>query len=786
MRAWPRFVPLWPAGLFLLALLPRLYRLGAQSLWLDEGGTWVEVTGRSGKGWLALIAELWSPDAGYPLYHLLLKGWVALAGDSEWALRFPSALAGAVAAVAIYLAAGELERSGERSSGKRKAGDAAPIASDEATGRTPRRSAFALLPFALVALSPFALWHAQDAKAYSLLLLVVALELWALLRALRRGTRRAWLALLALVLVSVLVHRLALLAAAGVALALALARDEGRGRRGEGPRAVGGRWLWLAVAGACGALGVAGTILAARGEAAGVERVGVAPLAGVGLVLARFSLDRWPGDVAGYLGLPAAAWLAPFAVLGAWGLALLVRDAAARRPAAIALLCMLAAPLGLFALTLALTPVFQARYAAPAYPAWVLALCYPLLREQRAESGEGRARHMAPAAPALPLALICAVVAISLPVLVQPDKGLFSGAAVKEQWREAVAELAARVHPDDLVIVQPYYVLPMYDYYAPRVTPDPLPRPVTFPIFGEGDTGGAPDPTRDELREFVRRRYEPFFNQRARGASRALLLIAPDHAATVDPPPSPADTYGWLGLRFQYPQRTWPCGGAEWLGVALMCQSFPETFGAGKPPQPTTALAAVFGGELRLRGYTLSPHGGALRPGGTLPITLFWEAAAPPSRRYRMFLHLCRDCETPPLGGADGPPLEGYPPAGDTTTWQVGDPLHDERTVSLPRDLPPGRYTLLLGAYPEGAPTIEERLPVTSAARTLPGGRLVLGEVEISGKRKAENGERSTLAACDAHTASRARGKIRGDTPDGRRRGLGTRRMRRRRPFAQA
>ena len=92
------------ALLFGAALLIRLFRLGSQSLWLDEGGTWAEVTG---KGWPALLAELWGRNAAYPLYHLLLKGWVGLAGDSEWALRLPSALAGAAAVVAIYLAASD-------------------------------------------------------------------------------------------------------------------------------------------------------------------------------------------------------------------------------------------------------------------------------------------------------------------------------------------------------------------------------------------------------------------------------------------------------------------------------------------------------------------------------------------------------------------------------------------------------------------------------------------------------------------------------------------------------
>ena len=163
------------AILFGLGLAPRLYRLGAQSLWLDEGGTWAEVTGQT---WGKLVADLWSAYAAYPLYHLLLKGWIALAGDSEWALRLPSALAGAATLVAIFFAARELEN-GEWPAAKGQA----------LTAAVPRDISFSairpLLAALLFAISPFALWQAQDSKAYSLLLLFAALVLWALLHALR-------------------------------------------------------------------------------------------------------------------------------------------------------------------------------------------------------------------------------------------------------------------------------------------------------------------------------------------------------------------------------------------------------------------------------------------------------------------------------------------------------------------------------------------------------------------------------------------------------------------------
>jgi hypothetical protein len=61
----------------------------------------------------------------------------------------------------------------------------------------------------------------------------------------------------------------------------------------------------------------------------------------------------------------------------------------------------------------------------------------------------------------------------------------------------------------------------------------------------------------------------------------------------------------------------------------------------------------------------------------------------------------------------------------------VGDPVHDERGVVLPQNLPPGRYTLLLGVYPAGDPAESARLAVVSDAQVLGGTRLVLGEVEV-------------------------------------------------------
>ncbi|HEU5101620.1 MAG TPA: glycosyltransferase family 39 protein [Roseiflexaceae bacterium] len=736
--------------LFVIGFALRLFRLDAQSLWLDEGGTWSEVTGRTGKGWLALLGELFSKDAAYPLYHVALKAWVALAGDSEWALRFPSALAGAATVLALYWAAQESGRVGERA-------DDSSLSPDPVT-LSLRHPTIAALLFAV---SPFALWYAQDAKVYSLLMLALAFELWALLRAFARPGPRAWLILIGISLASLFVHRLGLLSIAGAALAYVIVWptiDQGPRTKDQGPRLgstdnssfaghLSSGWrIGLALLGLALAIaGVAGTIIAVRGESRGAGgHIPAGPFQALGLTFTRFSVDRWPGDIDGYLGLPMLVWLLPCAALTLWGLALLVRDALARHPAAIAIICMVGVPLALLTLALALmaVPIYEARYATVAFPAWMLLLAYPFasrpnMKDQRPKpsAGNDRVRSLVFG----PWSLVGVVILVNALILFQPQKGLFSGDPVKEQWREAVAALARQAHPDDLIIVHPYYVVALYDYYLPRATPDPLPERVIFNIFAEGDCSEKYKRDLPSISECYRRIYDPAFKAAAYGKKRALLLIAPDHAKTVDPPPLQDDRYGWVGLRFQFSsdERTWPCGGTgdRYIGVEVMCQSYPSTFnagGRGQVPQPAVPLDATFGGQLHLRGYSLDLFGGLARPGGTLPVTLYWEAIATPTHDYQMFLHLCHDCASPPLASDDdSPPLRGYAPAGKTTTWQIGDPVHDERTVALPADLPRGRYTLLLGLYPAGDPSERARLAVQSGAPVLGGTRLVLGEIQI-------------------------------------------------------
>ena len=705
-------------GILLFGLVLRLYRLDAQSLWLDEGGTWSEVTRQS---WQFLLADLFRPTAAYPLYHLLVKGWVTLAGDSEWALRLPSALAGAGMVAIIALAARQM-------------------------GQKP------LVAALLAACSPYALWHAQDAKAYSLLMLVVALLLWLGLRTHSSSSPKPQapsLKLLVilgtLIIISLFVHRLALLPVAGLLLALAII----------GGRSHQTRFALIAGVGATGAgvLGVAG--LARSVAANGWQESGhsaASPWQSIWLNLQHFILDR--GDIGGFAGVPLVVWMLPGLLLTIWGLALLMRDAWRGDAAATIVASMFVTPLLLFAVALAFTPVYEARYAAVAFPAWVLVVATAATRLSHAGT-RGTQRRVS--IPTLAYGLTATMLATNAAVLFQPQHGQFSGAPVKEQWREAIGSLARELHPDDLLILHPYYTMPLWDYYAPRVTPDPLPVPVTFAAFGQGLCVEDNQGNAAAIRECYRRTYEDPFRTRADGKKRALVLLAPDHAATIDPPktledlqadyeadiidklPDKADKYGWVGLRFVYPQKTWTCGrNQEFVGVEWICQSFPETFRAdisqpSAPPAPAVPLEATFGGEIMLRGYSINLFGGKARPGGRLPITLYWQSIGNPSKNYSMFLHLCQNCEQPPLAGVDEPPLHGYPPAGRTSTWQ-GYPVHDARSLALPPDLAPGRYTLVLGVRPADEDPLDQslRLPITNTqGQTIGSTRLILGEINI-------------------------------------------------------
>ena len=666
-RVSPRIGVDWLIALAFLALaLPiTFYRLGAQSLWLDEGRTQEYVTThRIG----ALLLDLVDPTQAYPLYHLVVKVATRALGDGEQALRVPSAIAGALAVPVLYLLGVEMR------------------------GRMAGLGAAALL-----LAGPWALRQAQDAKAYSLALLTVILLALLFSRALRLRTRRAAVLFAIVAILAPFVHRLLLLSLLGCVACWAFEQPPARRRP-----------LLLGVV--LGGLAVVGAVVAIlQYQRASSQFAGVEPITAVVLTFTQFALGQYPR------ALPPA-WLVPFGLLLALGIASMLGDvrrargskqAVSRGVRGAALLVLLGGlPMALFLLLLLVQPLYESRYLVGVYPFWLLLLAWGL------ELPQGRPRPLAMLAlPTLAIALL-----VQQRALVQPGRGLFSSARVKEDYASALRYLAAHVHPDDLVIVHPAAIRPLYDYYAARVSPDPLPAPVEFTSLFQKENFG---------RKELERTLLPLFQSH----KRAWLVIAPDHANVVDRPQAEGDEVGLLGLAFQYgdEERRILCGEqpyAGFNGVRIYCNNLPDV--DGKPPEPEQPLEAVFGGQMRLRGYTITPFPGGPRAGGTLPVTLFWQPLADLSGTdYVVFLHLTRREDPAPLVQTDGRPMEGGLP---TSHWiDPGALLHDDRAIPLPSTLAPGRYVLRVGVYHAADAT---RLPAETTARTLDDA-VVLGEVTI-------------------------------------------------------
>jgi hypothetical protein len=132
---------------------------------------------------------------------------------------------------------------------------------------------------------------------------------------------------------------------------------------------------------------------------------------------------------------------------------------------------------------------------------------------------------------------------------------------------------------------------------------------------------------------------------------------------------------------------------------------------------------ANFGNLVQLIGYDLDTR--RARPGGRLPITLYWQALAPISTSYQVFTHLESD-EAGLIAQADGVPVcWTYP----TDLWRPGQIIADQHAITIPPEAPPGRYPLQIGLYL--ADTFE-RLELLDEAGNPAGTSLILTTVEIS------------------------------------------------------
>jgi 4-amino-4-deoxy-L-arabinose transferase-like glycosyltransferase len=164
--------------LVLVGFVVRAVSLDAQSLWRDE----VDALRFATAPWSEMVDNFTRPGWNGPLYYALLRGWIALAGTSEYAMRFFSLLFGVLCIPLIYQ-----------------------------LGRRLFRPPGGIISGLLVATSPYLVWYSQEVKMYTLVLALALLAIYSLRRALKGGGWRWWLAQIAATSLAFYSHILAAL-----------------------------------------------------------------------------------------------------------------------------------------------------------------------------------------------------------------------------------------------------------------------------------------------------------------------------------------------------------------------------------------------------------------------------------------------------------------------------------------------------------------------------------------------------------------------------------------------
>ena len=388
--------------------------IGRRSLWLDEALTaWVAGLDA---GMFAEVIPGHSANLG--LYYVLIKGWRAL-GTSEAALRAFSAV-WAVATVPVFLALA-----------RRVAGP--PVA---------------LIGGLLLAVQPFLITMAQEARVYTLVAFLATASTLAFVRAVEGPSGGRWAAYTALAILGMYAHAYAALIPLAHAASLAFIP------RGRVP------WRHVLSSAAGGAVLLAPLAVASLGQAGDL----VSWVPGLSFHWVNENANSFTQGQIPIPGWLRVAQLVLYLGAGVAGVAALVRgtrgapaaDGLGRWRAAVVLLWA-GLPAGVVLLASVVRPLLVARYLVGSLPAIVLVAAVGLSRLR----------------PAVGRAAVAVLVASSMVILGH----LYSGPS-REDWRGATAYLASETGPGDRVYVPiefglPDLSLPLVglEYYADRVDP---------------------------------------------------------------------------------------------------------------------------------------------------------------------------------------------------------------------------------------------------------------------------------------------------------------------------
>lgn len=208
---------------------------------------------------------------------------------------------------------------------------------------------------------------------------------------------------------------------------------------------------------------------------------------------------------------------------------------------------------------------------------------------------------------------------------------------------------------------------------------------------------------------------------------QTVTLTLGKHTWTLEPTPGFATSHWqsgdvWYGQHaFYLPadlatgDYTWQLNGQPLRGLQIIAPTRQFT-----APADALPVNAAFTPTLTLAAADLPSDP---QPGQPITLTLWWTATATPTAPLTTFVHVV-NASGQIVAQADSPPANGDRPA---TGWLPNEAVPDAKTLTLPADLPPGDYTLLVGLVdattgallPAPAPaTPDGRLPLTTL--TLP------------------------------------------------------------------
>jgi 4-amino-4-deoxy-L-arabinose transferase-like glycosyltransferase len=630
----------------LLVFFLRCYRLDAQSFWNDEGNS-----ARIAERTPGLIVEGAAGDIHPPGYYLLLHYWRALFGQSEFALRALSVVAGLVTVVFTYLPGRHLF--------------------NEATG---------LMAAFLGAMSPFAIYYSQEARMYALLAALSAASTYLLLRLIQKPGffRKTWF--LAYVLTS----------AAGLYTQYAfpfvlLVHNTVFGLWWlTVARRSAARWRWLVLWAGAQALIV---VLYLPWLPIALKSVTGWSSAGQ-----TYELGSALMDVLRVLsvGITLPVGEATTAIVGA-GILLLVGLWPVLSPAEGPRQTDRTGWFGVASLALYLLLPIVFIFAFDLYkPEWLkfLVVVLPPFHLLLAHGIENLTRFgmRDSAIPNLQslvyIFLLAVFVFTTMPSL---NNLYFNPTYARDDYRQLAADVAALARPGDGIILDAPNQWEVFTYYYPDRDVHPAPY--------------RPEPGKVEafltsLTERYRRLFVLYWGDAESDPQRLIEARLASQAYKA---------------------------GDRWYGRVRLA-----TYGvAPLPEEPAVALDARFGEAIRLNGYTLADD--RFAPGDILSVTLFWQANAPIAERYKVTVQLL-DGAGRLAAQVDSEPGDSLMP---TTSWQPGQTLTDRYGVSLPPDLSPDRYTLIVGLYHV---VTGERLPVTRSGKAL-GDHLSLDSVKVAPSR---------------------------------------------------